>query len=123
MSWLYSADGAGEGTRTPTTVGHQNLNLARLPIPPHPRIDIVKPLRTARSIAFKPAAKGLDAWNRCHSDIYRAIRFSLGRLCTPNDPCCGIQYGACVDTQRAIKIWQISGLPKAFNAKCSNIPA
>ena len=27
---------AGEGTRTPT-VSHQNLNLARLPIPPHPR--------------------------------------------------------------------------------------
>ena len=62
MSWLYGTDGAGEGTRTPTTVGHQNLNLARLPIPPHPHIDIVKPLRTARSIAFKATAKGLGTW-------------------------------------------------------------
>ena len=102
MSWLYSADGAGEGTRTPTTVGHQNLNLARLPIPPHPHIDIVKPLRNARSIAFKPTAKGLGARNRACSHIYHAIRYCLGGLRTPDNPCSRIQYGICVDTQRAI---------------------
>ena len=29
---------AGGGTRTPTGNAHQDLNLARLPFPPHPRV-------------------------------------------------------------------------------------
>ena len=31
------ASGAGGGTRTPTTLGHRNLNPARLPVPPRPQ--------------------------------------------------------------------------------------
>ncbi len=36
---MYRLGGAGEGTRTPT-VARQNLNLVRLPIPPHPHVTL-----------------------------------------------------------------------------------
>ena len=55
------AVGAGGGTRTPTILGHRNLNPARLPVPPRPRTQAARPIHCGND-GVSHWARSISAW-------------------------------------------------------------